>query len=77
MHKRRVFLSTLGYVGLVPCDTQPGDIICILFGVHVPFVLRPFSESTYKLVGEAFVYGVMDGEIVEQKAREKLVFTIY
>jgi hypothetical protein len=75
MFKRRTFISTQGYVGLVPSHSQPGDIICVFFGVHVPLILRPLSLDKYELVGEAYVYGMMDGEILE-KPRERRIFTI-
>lgn len=38
-----------------------GDICCILFGAPVPFVLRPAGNG-YRLVGEAYVHGIMKGE---------------
>jgi len=55
------------YVGLCPGETRPGDVVAILFGATVPFVLRPgpgAGENGFKLVGEAYVYGIMDGEYV-------------
>lgn len=39
-----------------------GDILCILFGGKMPFVLRPIG-SYYQLVGECFSHGLMNGEI--------------
>ncbi|CAM1503541.1 Fc.00g011320.m01.CDS01 [Cosmosporella sp. VM-42] len=66
----RPILSGNGYVGLGPKETQPGDIICLLFGASVPFVLRPSDNGAYFLVGEAYVYGVMDGEAMEKELRE-------
>jgi len=49
--------------GLAPHQTRNGDIICILAGCTVPVVLRRRPDSnTYEFIGEAFVYGKMDGE---------------
>jgi hypothetical protein len=51
--------------GLGPQDTQSGDIVCILFGCSVPVVLREFEEEGnhyFKLIGECYIHGLMDGE---------------
>ena len=70
MAGRRIFLSDDGKAGLGPVVTRPGDVIAILFGSIVPFVLRPFDgpegRKCWKLVGECFVPGLMQGEAVEQ-----------
>lgn len=61
-HDRKPFLSNKGHVGLAPAHAEPGDYVCILFGSAVPFVLRPVTGENFGLVGEAYVYGIMDGE---------------
>ncbi|KAL8788307.1 MAG: hypothetical protein Q9195_007363 [Heterodermia aff. obscurata] len=54
--------------GLGPKGTQVGDLICILYGCSVPVILRPQRESLsdkimhYEIVGESYIYGMMDGE---------------
>lgn len=69
----RSFFSTVsGRFVLGPSHMQPGDLVCILFGGTVPFILRQAmnaeGEETGKflLVGEAYVDGAMDGEVVSQ-----------
>lgn len=52
-----------GYMGLGPPLTQKGDILCILQDAKVPFILRPHEEG-YHLVGEAFAFGLVDGDDV-------------
>jgi hypothetical protein len=42
-----------------------GDVVCVLFGGTVPFVLRR-SGDDFRLHGEAYVYGVMNGEVIDQ-----------
>jgi hypothetical protein len=50
---RMVALGVGGHVGLVPAWAQPDDMIMILKGGAVPYVLRTQpQEVTYKLVGE-------------------------
>jgi hypothetical protein len=57
-------------VGLAPQGANVGDLVCILLGCSVPVVLRelpgPDDEGarTYELVGEAFVYGGIDGDLL-------------
>lgn len=49
--------------GLAPKEAEEGDLVCILLGCTVPVILRPIEDlGLYKLVGEAYVHGVMDGE---------------
>lgn len=63
--ERRTFFSTSnGRIGLGPLDLQEDDIICIFHGAKVPHILRPASRAgTYILVGEAYVHGIMYGEV--------------
>jgi hypothetical protein len=35
------------------------------FGAIVPYLLRRVPEKGLKLVGETFVYGIMDGESMD------------
>lgn len=46
-------------------------IVAILFGASVPFVLQKKGD-TWRLVGEAYVHGVMNGEAVEMWKRGEL-----
>ncbi|KAI1121051.1 HET-domain-containing protein [Nemania abortiva] len=59
---RRLAITDQAYVGLVPDMTAKDDKICILQGFNVPFVLRQVGEH-YKLVGDAYVHGIMQGEV--------------
>jgi hypothetical protein len=63
--KRRPFLSEQGYVGLAPSHAEAGDVIVIIYGAIVPFILREVGNGRYNLVGEAYVHGIMDGEYIE------------
>ncbi|RDW56341.1 hypothetical protein BP5796_13252 [Coleophoma crateriformis] len=53
--------------GLTPKEAQRGDIIGVLFGCSVPIVFRQqgSGDATYfEVIGECFIYGMMDGEAV-------------
>ncbi|OQO14483.1 hypothetical protein B0A48_01361 [Cryoendolithus antarcticus] len=62
---RTWFASTTGYVGSTSHTTQRGDVVCVLFGARVPFMLRPEPDSRYRLIGDCYVDGMMDGKAVD------------
>lgn len=39
----------------------------------MPVVIRPFREG-YQILGEAYIQGMMDGEILELMRQEHLMF---
>lgn len=62
---RRFFITEEGLMGLGPRLIEPGDLVCVLLGSRVPFVLRrKVDGDRYVLVGECYCHGVMDGEAV-------------
>jgi hypothetical protein len=76
MHTRRVFMTSTGFVGVGPLDMQPGDEVCILLGGKVPYLLRPQGNESYTLVGEAYVHGIMHGELFKGGARNLHKFDV-
>jgi len=52
---RRLFQTDTGYLGLGPKAMRVGDLVCVLFGGRVPFVLRP-TGTAFMMVGEAYVH---------------------
>jgi heterokaryon incompatibility protein (HET) len=60
---RRFFITDKGHIGMGPDPLQTGDIVCILYGGKVPFILRPESDH-HLLVGESYTHGMMDGEMI-------------
>lgn len=61
---RCLFATAKGGFGIGPLITKPGDVCGLICGADVAFVLRPNSDtSAYRLLGEAFVHGAMNGEI--------------
>jgi Heterokaryon incompatibility protein (HET) len=73
LYKRRFLTTRRGYVGIGPGYAERYDKICILFGCKVPVVLRPQGRS-YRLVGECYIHGVMQGEAM--KGLQKGAFTL-
>ena len=78
--KRRFCVTEKGYIGMVPHLSQVGDIVCVFFGAKVPFIVRNADLSNreggeggrgrYQLVGEAYVHGMMDGQVLEMGSNE-------
>jgi hypothetical protein len=64
---RRFCATERQYLGWVPGDAAPGDIICILLGAETPYILRPDENDSkyYKLVGETYIHGIMQGEALK------------
>lgn len=59
--------------GLAPQGSKVSDIVCILFGCSVPVVLSKnvdLNRPLYKVVGEAYVHGMMDGKAMEVVPRK-------
>ena len=68
---RRLIMGQGRHIGLGPAETQHGDIVCVLFGGKLPFVLRPTeTPREYEYVGNCYVHGIMGGEaLIEQVDR--------
>jgi hypothetical protein len=69
-----------GYLGLVSTSCEVGDAVWLLQGANVPYVLRGIGKyagneatgSVWEVVGDAYVHGVMQGEIWKD-AKDQLV----
>ncbi|CAN9208353.1 unnamed protein product [Alternaria alternata] len=64
------------FVGFGPPKTEKGDILAILYGCSVPVVLRPVvnelsEHAGYLFVGEAYIYGNMEGEAFNHRYEQK------
>ena len=68
---RRLFVTRGGMIGLGTEALEIGDIVCILFGGTVPFVLRrvDHDEDGYILIGDAYVKDLMNVRFVGARPR--------
>jgi hypothetical protein len=62
---RRLFTTSKKWLGLGPECLEPNDEVWLLKNAVVPFILRPQGYSQYSLVGEAYVHGIMNGELMD------------
>lgn len=66
MRNRRFFVTKSGYIGRGSKIMQRGDLVTVLYGSRVPIILRQLRQTeSYAVVGQAYVYGIMFGEVVE------------
>ncbi|KAH6676219.1 heterokaryon incompatibility protein-domain-containing protein [Halenospora varia] len=70
---RRILLSSQGYICLGPSGAEANDVISVLPGGKVPYLLRK-SGDNFKFIGECYVHGIMDSEIIvgRQKGKNEL-----
>ena len=71
---RRLVRTAKGYLGLVPREARTGDMIAILKGGRVPFVLRSRGGS-WQLIGASYVHGVMHGEAFDGESCQPIRLT--
>lgn len=74
LRQRRSFKTSQGYLAIGPDALQEEDFVWVVLGVSVPLVLRNCGNGCWTIVGEAYVHGIMDGEITEP--REQVFSTI-
>ncbi|KAH8601549.1 heterokaryon incompatibility protein-domain-containing protein [Bisporella sp. PMI_857] len=66
---RRPILLANGLVGLGPARSEAGDVIAIFKGAKFPYVLRRHSvEGRWRFMGEAYVHGIMYGELFGERS---------
>ncbi|TPX13348.1 uncharacterized protein E0L32_006321 [Thyridium curvatum] len=63
---RKLFAATGCQMGLGPECLASGDVVCVILGGPVPYVLRPCRGGRYQFVGECYVPGYMAGEAVAE-----------
>ena len=55
------------YLGLVPEQAEAADSVFVILGNHAPALLRlAGSEAHFKVVGECYIQGIMNGELIER-----------
>ena len=63
---RRLLATRLGYFCMGPGNSKPGDWIMVAPGLKIPIVVGEMpSERTIRMVGPAYVHGIMHGECID------------
>jgi Heterokaryon incompatibility protein (HET) len=78
---RRYFCSSSGLLGLGPDGVREGDVVAVIMGMDTLMVLRRqpdleegeiSSREAWRIVGEAYAHGVMDGEMMGNPGKEDI-----
>ncbi|CAI6097243.1 unnamed protein product [Clonostachys chloroleuca] len=72
---RTVIRTENGYVGLAMGHVEEHDHIALLKGGKVPVVIRPGNDRTWTLVSDAYLHGIMNGELSNSLEYEMLRFS--
>ncbi len=69
---RARFTMEGGAIGVGPEAMQEGDLVCVLHGGDIPFIIRQVEAKGYLLMGECYVRELMRGRALaaEQNAEE-------
>lgn len=70
-----MFPTDTGYLGIARKTVAVHDDVFVLLGADLPVVLRRISPGIYTFEGEAYVHGIMDGEILLHARRDVAVST--
>lgn len=62
--RRRFVTTARGYTGMALENVEKRDGIYILLGCTVPVVLRSLSGGEFEFIGECYIQGVMEGEMM-------------
>ncbi|KAF2823081.1 hypothetical protein CC86DRAFT_409849 [Ophiobolus disseminans] len=75
----RFVVTKKGFVGTVPKSARVGDVVAIMKGGRVPFILRKSEgrDGAFRLVGEGYVHGLMNGEGLSLPSVVESIFTLH
>ncbi|KAL2037547.1 hypothetical protein N7G274_009659 [Stereocaulon virgatum] len=74
---RKLVVTDAGYLGLVPEETKPGDVVCVLLGCDIPMLLRATYDGSHEVVGGTYVQGLMQSEALLGPIGEQWVIKVY
>ena len=74
---RRFFATKCGFLGIGPLETKAGDLVYVFKGAQVPFLFRrELVGDCFKLLGEAYVDGMMDGQAFGERQHDDRIETV-
>ncbi|CAN9396963.1 unnamed protein product [Alternaria alternata] len=85
LYGRRLLLTKNGRIGLAPFDAREGDTVAIFAGGSVPYLVRSNGKRLlghfidiplWDFIGECYVHGIMDGELLIPRDDGKLNVTL-
>ena len=76
MIRMRVCRTAHGYLVQSPFETRKKDVIALVAGATVLFLLRPRDEE-YLVVGLCYIYGMMNGEFAHELSGPKAAELVF
>jgi hypothetical protein len=77
MDDHRLFRTVEGDLGYGPRPCVVGDQVWVLENGRIPFILRSTcNTSSLDLVGECYVHGIMDGQLMAEGPIDNLPITL-
>lgn len=76
---RRMYTTAEGALGVGPSGIRRGDEVWVIRGARVPFVLRRregAAAGEFTLLGETYVHGAMDGDMLDEKGPSAMEITL-
>jgi hypothetical protein len=64
---RRPFITSRGYIGQSRSSIRQGDLAVVFIGCRVPFIVERDDRKQYRIIGEAYIHGIMDGEALKEE----------
>lgn len=55
------FTTSNGYIGKGLSSIREDDLVVLITGIDLPMIIQK-EDATYRLIGPAYVHGIMDGE---------------
>jgi Heterokaryon incompatibility protein (HET) len=65
IHAKAFLVTEDKQMALGPIIARPGDVLCVFFGHHMPYLLRPMRQR-YRFLGPCYVHSYMHGESIER-----------
>jgi hypothetical protein len=51
-------------MGMIPESAELGDQLLVIKGTRIFFLVRPYQDG-YRLIGDAYIPGLMDGKALD------------
>lgn len=72
MYRRKFYTTSKRWkFGIGPNGMRKGDLVVVLLGDHVPYLLRE-EGGHYVLVGETFIDGILAGEFIRSYKNQEV-----
>jgi hypothetical protein len=69
--------TNIDLLALVPASAELTDEIWIIPGMPTPFIFRRMENGNHEIVGEAYVHGIMNGEIADNLEYREMTLQWY